>query len=469
MSTAATIPKALLRTPVAVDRKRPARTEASVVMRNAPFIGAHALFIRHVVHDEGAPHQVAATDSDTVWTWPAFYLNYTAPERAGILLHEYLHVAYAHPQRGAILQQRLGREYVDGAFGMATDMLVNGAIRTTFARSKAWICLPEDAILAEQQIEAGRAIQRLTGIDLKTSRLEKTSKLSVETIYAILIEFRNAARKLPPQTSDSEDAEGALEKRRKDAQARDDRRTVERFLRNLTAPSDVVTSGLARRSLTDLQRSISDAGDKLRAAVEMHGDVAGSMIEALSGDVPQSTTAWETRFRSIVQRHATRGRDVDRRMPGGRVLSLHAMGRQNIIWSPARKAAMRPHIWTGLDSSGSTDQEMFLRFKAELMGMRRRTGVTMTVVVADVAIQQIIEIRKDEDVPDVQFKGRGGTDFRDVIAKAEEAGASLLVYLTDLEGTFPGRPPNIPVLWAVPKSCGKTAADIPFGTFIEID
>lgn len=49
--------------------------------------------------------------------------------------------------------------------------------------------------------------------------------------------------------------------------------------------------------------------------------------------------------------------------------------------------------------------------------------------------------------------GGGGTDFRPffrhVAAELEPLAATILVYLTDGEGTFPEQPPSSPALWIV--------------------
>jgi predicted metal-dependent peptidase len=45
--------------------------------------------------------------------------------------------------------------------------------------------------------------------------------------------------------------------------------------------------------------------------------------------------------------------------------------------------------------------------------------------------------------------GRGGTDFRPVFAhvEAENVQPACLIYLTDLEGSYPETEPDYPVLW----------------------
>jgi len=53
------------------------------------------------------------------------------------------------------------------------------------------------------------------------------------------------------------------------------------------------------------------------------------------------------------------------------------------------------------------------------------------------------------DVIDRNAPGRGGTDFRPVFEEVDtwDEPPAALVYLTDLDGTFPTEEPGYPVLW----------------------
>ena len=61
----------------------------------------------------------------------------------------------------------------------------------------------------------------------------------------------------------------------------------------------------------------------------------------------------------------------------------------------------------------------------------------------------------------LQPQGGGSTDFRPAIALAETFHPDLIIYLTDLHGTFPEKKPRAPINWGYPPSSEIVA--IPFG------
>ena len=57
-----------------------------------------------------------------------------------------------------------------------------------------------------------------------------------------------------------------------------------------------------------------------------------------------------------------------------------------------------------------------------------------------------------EQIHAIEFRGRGGTEFKPLLDKSEAIQADVALYLTDGYAAFPD-PPRIPVIWAVPQGC----------------
>lgn len=65
-----------------------------------------------------------------------------------------------------------------------------------------------------------------------------------------------------------------------------------------------------------------------------------------------------------------------------------------------------------------------------------------------------------------QPQGGGGTSFVPAFEEAEEKQFKRVIYLTDLEGTFPAKPPDdCHVIWCVPAGA---ATEVPFGEIVRI-
>lgn len=116
---------------------------------------------------------------------------------------------------------------------------------------------------------------------------------------------------------------------------------------------------------------------------------------------------------------------------------------------PSLKSEKCGPVVFATDTSGSIDQEMLSQFQTEkqncLDTMRPKRLVD---IYCDAAINAVDEYVPGETVTR-KCPGGGGTDFRPVfehIAGMAEP-VKLVVYLTDLYGSFPDIDPGIPVLW----------------------
>lgn len=118
-----------------------------------------------------------------------------------------------------------------------------------------------------------------------------------------------------------------------------------------------------------------------------------------------------------------------------------------------------------VDTSGSIGDVELAKFGGCIQGILD-TCYPKKVLVAfcDDAVHNKVEFCPGDKVSLEMAKGSGGTDFRPAFELLkEEPDVVGMVYLTDLEGSFPQRPPHVPVLWLA-----TTSHRVPFGTVVRI-
>lgn len=463
------------------------RKDTSDLLVMQPMISMNALFMRHENIAAGKPDDVAATNGSSVFIWPRYY-EYKASDRLGILLHEYLHAAFAHPLRAVKLKQRYREAFRMDVLNIAADAIINKGIeismgRTSGPRKTSNITLPDGLVELDEIVKQAKAIVALTGVDVDTDRMSKIDKLTLEWLYAMMMRLREAATEYECQAANDNadndgqqpqngsqtpgDAQQELQKKNRERNEQE----LRNYLETIQTPADIIISELDQMSQSDIDDAIRDAAEKLRNGIAMNKDSGMSranIIETLAGDIPRVNTPWETSFRSITQRHLARVPVRRPTLPGRHVLTQEALGLQRIMWSAARCRPPVPRVVVVLDSSGSVQPAEYKRYLGEVQAMKRRTNAEVFVIVADMEVQGVFEIKDVKAVADVQFTGRGGTDFRPALAVAAEMQADLVVYLTDLMGTFPDQAPPMPVIWTLTADEIPASYKPPFGRVIHV-
>lgn len=119
-----------------------------------------------------------------------------------------------------------------------------------------------------------------------------------------------------------------------------------------------------------------------------------------------------------------------------------------------------------IDTSGSIDSEILSDFLSEIRAIADiLSPKTLHVCCADADVQSVEKLIPGDDLT-VSLKGGGGTDFRPAISWAEslETKPAIVIYFTDLEGSFPSNEPSVNVLWV-----STTNLKAPFGETIYIN
>ena len=130
----------------------------------------------------------------------------------------------------------------------------------------------------------------------------------------------------------------------------------------------------------------------------------------------------------------------NRKLPGTRAVPAE----------PARRGH-RAAIGVFVDTSGSVSTQELEYFAGCLNAAADAGQPKRTYVVYRRGDRQKGGVQECTPGQEIDFRpvGRGGTDFRPPFARAASRGWPLAaaIYLTDLEGPFPDREPDYPVLW----------------------
>lgn len=136
-------------------------------------------------------------------------------------------------------------------------------------------------------------------------------------------------------------------------------------------------------------------------------------------------------------------------------------------------------VVVALDTSGSISSSEYNIFLSELHGILTIVdNLSIVMIDCDTEVQNIDIINNGEkpyyDVSERLRMGGGGTSFVPVFDWVEQAELEgtitkpdLLIYFTDLYGTFPNEEPDYPTFWLTTTSDMKQLIKVPFGEIIK--
>ena len=125
-------------------------------------------------------------------------------------------------------------------------------------------------------------------------------------------------------------------------------------------------------------------------------------------------------------------------------------------------------IIVAIDTSGSIDMDCLSKMLAELQSILDSSRPqSITLIDCDSRVTQVREFTPGDNLLEFKVKGGGGTSFRPVFTKVEELqlDPACLIYLTDMDGSFPANEPHYPTLWI---NYGSPRAVAPFGRTIHV-
>jgi len=122
-------------------------------------------------------------------------------------------------------------------------------------------------------------------------------------------------------------------------------------------------------------------------------------------------------------------------------------------------------LCVAIDTSGSINEELLGAFLSEFETiMQSFPAIKIDMLIADAKVHGHYTFQSSQPMT-YTLKGGGGTDFRPVFDYIERymPMTSMLLYFTDGDGSFPKKPPNYEVLWALSRK-----AKIPFGKVVKL-
>ena len=357
---------------------------------------------------------VTAADSEHIaWTdgrkmyFADGYFAHPPEEQVGIVIHEALHVALRHVQRGEALRLREGPAYDARRWNIACDAIVNHSIGGC-----RWSKLPAGSWYPENCIE--RAKLRERPAELWTA----------EDIYC---EIRDQEKKLgklltPAGNFSGPDLLGSTDASVRSGNVHDER----------------MEQGIWRERLVRAQA----------------GSAPGSVLRRLAADVPKPQVKWESVLRDFLVARLMPLTESSWSRPSRRTLSA---GRDACWIEPgiSRRAGVR-RAGVVIDTSGSIDERLLGIFLSEINSLIVMTGCEVVLVDCDAEVQQVSTHRMP--IRGYTAKGGGGTDFRPAIEALRRTTPDVAVYFTDLMGTFPEKGPGFPLLWLATSDLA-----VPFG------
>lgn len=207
--------------------------------------------------------------------------------------------------------------------------------------------------------------------------------------------------------------------------------------------------------------SLEALSEEIKASLKEHleqlfhkYDRQGELSEGLERLVPElfvSKIDWQTALAAYFDRHA---KHTHRFLPPSTKMLYRG------IYLPSFTSE-RLRVVTAIDTSGSIDEVLLGRFLGEVEAIM--------ATVPDYEIEMLCfdtRIRSHDtflpgDRLSYRLKGGGGTDFRVVFDYIERSlpETQLLLFFTDLAGTFPAQAPLYETVWA----SKETQAAVPFG------
>lgn len=180
-------------------------------------------------------------------------------------------------------------------------------------------------------------------------------------------------------------------------------------------------------------------------------------LDRLIDSIKHPAVDWRSALRRFVQETAKA--DYSWKMPNARFVA-------GGLYLPSLRSDQMKPLVVAVDTSGSVSAAELEGFAAEIQAiMDECSPESLTVIYCDSAVNGVDEFAPGDTVT-LTPKGGGGTAFAPVFAEVEARAIepACLVYMTDLEGSFPANPPDYPVLWL---NTGNRRQAAPFGEVLD--
>jgi len=397
------------------------RTE---LVLSQPFFGALALRFR-MVEDRSA--KTCWVDGESFGYNPDYIDSLTDLELRGVLAHEVMHVANGHCWR------RGPRE--DRRWNGACDYAINP------------IVLASGFVLPKDVLNAARFADK-----------------SAEEIYGVLTQ---EAKQKQPEPSLKPQSDG--QSPGPAGKGKGDKQGGKPDAKQGQGPADATTEPGSScgevRQYQGADKPVKEAEWKVAVvqaakAAQMRGKLPGD-LRAMAGEAVRPVVDW----RAVLHRFAQQSSPTDYSFATPNRRYLHLGFYLPSLHTPAVGDAVFVR-----DSSGSVFDETQAQFDAEILSVFHTLKPARLIVMdCDTRVTQV-QVFERGDSPEIKpVRGGGGTAFTDPFNRvaADGLNPAFLVYLTDMDGSFPATSPHYPVLWASTTPLTR-ARRAPFGETVEV-
>ena len=383
----------------------------TALVLHQPFFGALALKLQLV---EDPACKTLWTDGRSLGFNPSFVATLSQAELVGGVGHEVMHCAMGHPWR------RGGREM--RRWNEACDLALNPILQ------RAGFTLPKGALI-DPQFDGKSAEwvhDRLPNQDGGEQEGGQGGKGNDQQGSG-----SQAAQPGQDDQSGGQDAGGGRPDSSGIGEVRD-------------APADGAEDGTTEG---DWQQAVQQAAQAAKKRGSLPGGLERFVKEAVAPRVDWRSALWR-----FVQERAQA--DYSWNMPNVRYIPA------GLYLPSLRSDEMGELVW-GFDTSGSVDEVLIGQWRNEIQAVVEDLKPRRVhVIYCDAKVHRVDTFERGDPI-ELRPLGGGGTSFVPVFEKLEELGIepACLVYLTDLEGSFPKEAPPYPVLWATT----QPELAVPFG------
>jgi predicted metal-dependent peptidase len=388
----------------------------SLLLLDSSFFGCLALRLSLVENEE---IETAVIDDKIIYYNPKYIDSLTLQETKGMLAHLVMHVALGHHWRKDVREEENWQKATDYAINPILDVVEN-------------MTLPPDAL--RNDAYKGKAAEEIYALFPP----EKKNK-----------DGKGQGKGQPQQGKGKGKGKGQSKPDNKKGK---DKKNQPQNIPDPGKCGAVATSknkDKMEQSKTEWKMAVAQVMQFSRG--KLPADLQRQIEEMLESSLP-----WSVLLRDFIQRTAKN--DFSWSRPSTRYAHLGVV-------LPSIISDELPQIVIAIDTSASISKEQLDEFAAEVTGVFEAYDTKITVVYCDAAVKKTQELTRTDLPLKLEPMGGGGTNFSPVFeyVEKEAINPACLVYLTDLDGTFPNKVPDYPVLWI---STQKNK-EVPFGTKID--
>lgn len=396
----------------------------AALIQKQPAFASLLFTIGKLVFVEGNVIETAATDGEHIFVSIKYWDSLNMSQAMFLIAHEIVHMIMEHPSRTRAMSNTMvfGQPFDESLYNDAADYVINDHL--TLAKCGS---MPEGGL---HDTSIGKAAD------------------TVEHVYKGLLKDKPKGKPDDKQGEGPGNGPGTGKPNSKGTEH--GLPAGGQFDRILRASED-------SHDPTKIKQAVSTAMSTAKA----QGKAPASLLR-LFEDVLDPKVDW--RFLLKLAFHSARGRNrstwrrLNRRfLPQGLLM-------------PGRDGSTLGTVVVGFDTSGSVspnEAQMYLGEMTEILQEIRPKE--LWVIPCDARVYRPVKLKTVEELKNAYrkgFGGGGGTDFRPVFDWVIDKSIrpEVLVFCTDMYGTFPRFTPPYPVIWV---STGGTSA--PFGKVIKID